>query len=135
MKIKFCWRQIFEIFIIYKPSRGHVRSHTEFGPDRFYFLTFIGYKLIIEISILKISDSHRIHPLGFLIKVFKDLSKKWQEDGNKGVEAWGRLQELHAVLPTKDKNFRDDCREFILSVSFHSWFPSKLNLLIPFKNH
>jgi len=34
MKIKFCWRLIFEILIIHKPW-GHVRSPKKFGPDRF----------------------------------------------------------------------------------------------------
>ena len=35
MKIEFCWRQIFEILIIHKPSWGHVRSRTKCGPHRF----------------------------------------------------------------------------------------------------
>ena len=34
MKIEFCLRLIFLILIIYKPSWGHVRSHTQFWPDR-----------------------------------------------------------------------------------------------------
>ena len=35
LEIEFCWRQIFVILIIHKPSLGHVMSHTKFGPDRF----------------------------------------------------------------------------------------------------
>ena len=32
LEIEFCWRQIFDILIIHKPSLSdHVRSHTKFG--------------------------------------------------------------------------------------------------------
>ena len=35
MKIEFCWRQIFEISIIHKPSQVTLRSHTRKGLDQF----------------------------------------------------------------------------------------------------
>ena len=35
MKLEFCWRQIFEILIIHKPSQVTSRSHTRKGLDQF----------------------------------------------------------------------------------------------------
>ena len=34
-KIEECWRQLFVILSIHKPSLGHVRFHTKSGPNRF----------------------------------------------------------------------------------------------------
>ena len=35
MQIEFCWRKIFELFIIYKPPLGTCEVQTKFGPARF----------------------------------------------------------------------------------------------------
>ena len=44
LKIEFCWRQIFEILYIHKPSLGSREVPQNQGPIDSAVLTFIGYK-------------------------------------------------------------------------------------------